>query len=49
MQEEVQEGPEEEEAVPEDLLRARLRRLNGRTLPLEVLVAASRPISTLKQ
>ena len=38
MQEEVQEGPEEEEAVPEDLLRARLRRLNGRTLPLEVLV-----------
>ena len=49
MQEEVQEGPEEEESVPEDLLRARLRRLNGRTLPLEVLVAASRPISTLKQ
>ena len=34
MQEEVQEGPEEKEAVPEDLLRARLRRLNGRTLPL---------------
>ena len=31
MQEEVQEG-QEEEIVPEDLLRARLRRLNGRTL-----------------
>ena len=32
MQEEVREGQEEEETVPEDLLRARLRRLNGRTL-----------------
>ena len=30
MQEEVQEGQEEEEALPEDLLRARLPRLNGR-------------------
>ena len=29
MQEEVQEGRQEEEAVPEDLLRARLPRLNG--------------------
>ena len=32
VQEAVQEGQKEEEAVPEDLLRARLRRLNGRTL-----------------
>ena len=38
----MQEGPQEEEAVPEDLLRARLPRLNG---PLEVLVVANRPVS----
>ena len=32
VQKALQEGPQEEEAaVPEDLLRARLRRLNGRT------------------
>ena len=41
VQEEVQEGSQEEEvAVPEDLLRARLPRLNG---PSEALAAASRP------
>ena len=30
VQDEVQEGQEEEEAVPEDVLRARLPRLKGR-------------------
>ena len=42
VREEMQEGPQEEEAVPEDLLRARLPRLNG---PLEALVVANRPVS----
>ena len=43
VREAMQEGPQEEEAaVPEDLLRARLPRLNG---PLEALVVANRPVS----
>eukprot|EP00964_Phaeocystis_antarctica_P028182 scaffold15891_cov48-Phaeocystis_antarctica.AAC.1 len=42
VREEMQEGPQEEETVPEDLLRARLPRLNG---PLEALVVANRPVS----
>ena len=41
----MQEGPQEEEAaVPEDLLRARLPRLNGL---LEALVVANRSVSDL--
>eukprot|EP00964_Phaeocystis_antarctica_P080218 scaffold50086_cov65-Phaeocystis_antarctica.AAC.3 len=42
VREEMQEGPQEEETVPEDLLRARLPRLNG---PLEALVVANHPVS----
>eukprot|EP00964_Phaeocystis_antarctica_P046386 scaffold26793_cov33-Phaeocystis_antarctica.AAC.1 len=42
VQEEVQEGQHEEEAVPEDLLQARLPHLNG---PLKALVVATRPVS----
>ena len=42
VREEMQEGPQEEKAVPEDLLRARLPRLNG---PLEALVVANRSVS----
>ena len=42
VREEMQEGPQEEEAVPEDLLQAQLPRLNR---PLEAFVLVNCPVS----